>query len=74
MRVIAEGVVTATKEVGLNIVRLEGSSVAKGKEIINNSGLDIIAADDLDDAARRRRCPLRWLTAEGQHMCNRVRT
>ena len=54
--VIAEGVVTATKEVGLNIpliVRLEGTNVAKGKEIINNSGLDIIAADDLDDAAQK---------------------
>jgi succinyl-CoA synthetase beta subunit len=54
--VIAEGVVQATKEVGLKIplvVRLEGTNVAKGKEIINNSGLDIISADDLDDAAQK---------------------
>merc|ERR1719321_854349 len=53
--VIAEGVVTAVKEVGLKIplvVRLEGTNVALGKEIINKSGLDIIAADDLDDAAQ----------------------
>jgi succinyl-CoA synthetase beta subunit len=54
--VIAEGVVAATKEVGLKIplvVRLEGTNVALGKEIIQNSGLDIIAADDLDDAAQK---------------------
>ena len=54
--VIAEGVVTAVKEVGLNVplvVRLEGTNVEKGKEIINNSGLDIIAAEDLDDAAQK---------------------
>jgi len=54
--VIAEGVVTATKEVGLKIpliVRLEGTNVAKGKEIINNSGLAIVSADDLDDAAQK---------------------
>lgn len=54
--VIAEGVVTATKEVGLKIplvVRLEGTNVAKGKEIIENSGLAITAAADLDDAAKK---------------------
>jgi len=54
--VIAEGVVAATKEVGLKIpliVRLEGTNVAKGKEIINASGLDIVSADDLDDAAQK---------------------
>jgi succinyl-CoA synthetase beta subunit len=54
--VIAEGVVQATKEVGLKIpliVRLEGTNVEKGKEIINSSGLDIISADDLDDAAQK---------------------
>jgi succinyl-CoA synthetase beta subunit len=54
--VIAEGVVQATKEVGLKIpliVRLEGTNVEKGKEIINTSGLDIISADDLDDAAKK---------------------
>jgi succinyl-CoA synthetase beta subunit len=54
--VIAEGVVAATKEVGLKIpliVRLEGTNVAKGKEIIKNSGLAITSADDLDDAAQK---------------------
>jgi succinyl-CoA synthetase beta subunit len=54
--VIAEGVVQATKEVGLKIpliVRLEGTNVAKGKEIIANSGLNITAAADLDDAAQK---------------------
>ncbi len=54
--VIAEGVVAAVREVGLKVplvVRLEGTNVEKGKEIINNSGLDVIAADDLDDAAQK---------------------
>jgi len=54
--VIAEGVVAATKEVGLKIpliVRLEGTNVQAGKDIINASGLDIIAAEDLDDAAQK---------------------
>ena len=54
--VIAEGVVAAVKEVGLKVplvVRLEGTNVEKGKEIINNSGLDVIAADDLGDAAAK---------------------
>jgi len=54
--VIAEGVVQATKEVGLKIpliVRLEGTNVAEGKEIIKKSGLNIISADDLDDAAKK---------------------
>ena len=54
--VIAEGVVSAVKEVGLEVplvVRLEGTNVGKGKEIINNSGLDVIAADDLKDGAQK---------------------
>jgi len=54
--VIAEGVVTAVKDVGLKVplvVRLEGTNVKKGKEIINSSDLDVIAADDLDDAAQK---------------------
>ncbi len=54
--VIAEGVVSAVKEVGLKVplvVRLEGTNVEKGKEIINNSGLDVIAADDLKDGAEK---------------------
>lgn len=54
--VIAEGVVQAVKEVGLDVplvVRLEGTKVKEGKDIINNSGLNVIAADDLDDAAQK---------------------
>jgi len=54
--VIAEGVVAAVKEVGLKVplvVRLEGTNVALDKKIINESGLDVIAADDLDDAAQK---------------------
>ncbi|WP_209506535.1 MULTISPECIES: ADP-forming succinate--CoA ligase subunit beta [unclassified Ruegeria] len=54
--VIAEGVVAAVKEVGLQVplvVRLEGTNVEKGKEIINNSGLDVIAADNLKDGAEK---------------------
>ena len=54
--VIAEGVVAAVKEVGLKVplvVRLEGTNVEKGKEIINTSGLDVIAADNLKDGAEK---------------------
>ena len=54
--VIAEGVVAAVKEVGLQVplvVRLEGTNVEKGKDIINNSGLDVIAANDLRDGAKK---------------------
>lgn len=54
--VIAEGVVAAAKEVKLSVplvVRLEGTNVALGKEIIANSGLSIIAANDLGDAAQK---------------------
>ncbi len=54
--IIAEGVVAAVKEVGLEVplvVRLEGTNVEKGKKIINESGLNVIAADDLDDAAQK---------------------
>ncbi len=54
--VIAEGVITAVKEVGLEVplvVRLEGTKVEEGKALINASGLNVIAADDLDDAAQK---------------------
>ncbi len=54
--VIAEGVVTAVKEVGLQVplvVRLEGTNVDQGKEIINSSGLNVIAADNLKDGAEK---------------------
>jgi succinyl-CoA synthetase beta subunit len=54
--VIAEGVLAAVKEVGLTVplvVRLEGTNVDLGKKIINESGLNVISADDLDDAAQK---------------------
>jgi succinyl-CoA synthetase beta subunit len=54
--VIAQGIVSAAKEVGLQmplIVRLEGTNVEKGKEILRNSEMSIIPADDLDDAAHK---------------------
>jgi len=54
--VIAAGVVAAVTEVGLHIplvVRLEGTNVELGKQIIDESGLNVISADDLDDAAQK---------------------
>jgi succinyl-CoA synthetase beta subunit len=54
--VIAEGVVAAVKEVGLKVplvVRLEGTNVDLGKDILRKSGLNVIPADDLDDAAKK---------------------
>ena len=54
--VIAEGVIAAVKEVGLQVplvVRLEGTNVDLGKKIIRESGLNVIPADDLDDAAAK---------------------
>ncbi len=54
--VIAEGVVSAVKEVGLKVplvVRLEGTNVEEGKRIINESDVDVIAADDLKDGAQK---------------------
>ncbi len=54
--IIAEGVIAAVREVGLTVplvVRLEGTNVEKGKAILKESGLDVIPADDLDDAAQK---------------------
>jgi succinyl-CoA synthetase beta subunit len=54
--VIAEGVIAAVKEVGLQVplvVRLEGTNVELGKKTISESGLNVIPADDLDDAAQK---------------------
>ncbi|MBQ1541107.1 ADP-forming succinate--CoA ligase subunit beta [Caulobacter sp. CCUG 60055] len=54
--IIAEGVVEAVKEVGLKVplvVRLEGTNVELGKKIINESGLNVIAANDLSDGAEK---------------------
>lgn len=54
--VVAQGIVDAVREMKLDlplIVRLEGTNVAKGKEILKNSGLNIIPASDLGDAAKK---------------------
>ena len=54
--IIAEGIVAAAREVSLNVplvVRLEGTNVQQGKDILAGSGLPIIAANDLGDAARK---------------------
>ena len=54
--VIAEGIVAAAKEVNLSVplvVRLEGTNVEQGKEILSNSGLAIVPANDLGDAAKK---------------------
>jgi len=53
---IAEGIIAAVREVGVQVpvvVRLEGTNVKKGKQLLNESGLAIIAADDLNDAAKK---------------------
>ena len=53
---IAEGIIAAIREVGVSVpvvVRLEGTNVDKGKALLNKSGLAIIAADDLNDAAQK---------------------
>lgn len=53
--IIAEGIITAVKEVGIKIpviVRLEGTNVALGKDMLKQSGLNIISADGLTDAAQ----------------------
>ena len=53
---IAEGIIAAVREVGVTVpvvVRLEGTNVKKGKQLLNESGLAIIAADDLNDAAQK---------------------
>jgi succinyl-CoA synthetase beta subunit len=54
--VVAEGVVAAAREVGLTVplvVRLEGTNVELGKRIIKGSGLNVVSADNLDDAAQK---------------------
>ena len=53
---IADGIVAAAKEVNLSVplvVRLEGTNVQEGKDILANSGLPIVAANDLGDAAKK---------------------
>lgn len=54
--IIADGIVAAAKELKISVplvVRLEGTNVKEGKEILNNSGIDIVSATDLDDAAKK---------------------
>jgi succinyl-CoA synthetase beta subunit len=54
--VIANGIIQAAKDVNLQVplvVRLEGTNVAEGKAILANSGLAIVAADNLGDAAQK---------------------
>ena len=54
--IIANGIVEAAKEVNLSVplvVRLEGTNVDLGKEILEKSGVAIIPANDLDDAAQK---------------------
>jgi succinyl-CoA synthetase beta subunit len=54
--IIADGIVAAAKEVNLSVplvVRLEGTNVQQGKDILANSGLPIVAANDLGDAAEK---------------------
>jgi succinyl-CoA synthetase beta subunit len=54
--IIATGVVEAAKQVSLNVplvVRLEGTNVARGKEILAESGLNIVSADGMADAAQK---------------------
>ena len=65
--VIAEGVIAAVRDVGLEVplvVRLEGTNVQLGKDIISKSGLNVIPADDLDDAAQKIVTAVR---AAGEH-------
>jgi succinyl-CoA synthetase beta subunit len=53
---IAEGIIAAVKEVGVEVpvvVRLEGTNAELGREVLGNSGLDIIAAESLTDAAEK---------------------
>ena len=54
--VLAQGVVDAAKEINISVplvVRLAGTNFKEGKEILDNSGLKIISANDLDDAAQK---------------------
>ena len=54
--VIAEGIVSAAKELKISVplvVRLEGTNVDQGKKILENSGIEIVSANDLDDAAKK---------------------
>jgi succinyl-CoA synthetase beta subunit len=54
--VLAEGIVAAAREINLHVplvVRLEGTNVELGRRILSQSGLSLIAGDNLEDAARK---------------------
>ena len=54
--VLAQGVVDAAKEINISVplvVRLAGTNFQEGKEILDNSGLELISAENLDDAAKK---------------------
>lgn len=54
--IIAEGIIEASRSLDLKVpvvVRLEGTNVEKGKQLLEASGLELITADDLDDAAQK---------------------
>ena len=54
--IIAEGIVGAAKEIGIKVplvVRLEGTNVAIGRKILEESGLNIVTSNELDDAAKK---------------------
>ena len=54
--VLAQGVVDAAKEININVplvVRLAGTNFKEGKEILDKSGLELISAENLDDAAKK---------------------
>ena len=54
--ILAQGVVDAAKEIDINVplvVRLAGTNFKEGKEILDNSGLKLISANDLNDAAKK---------------------
>lgn len=54
--IIAGGIIAAAKKISLDkplVVRLEGTNVAKGQELIAESGIEVVLADDLDDAAEK---------------------
>ena len=56
MYIIAEGIIAAAKELEISVplvVRLEGTNVEEGKAILEKSDVDVIAANDLDDAAKK---------------------
>src|SRR3546814_6266042 len=68
--IIAEGIVAAAKEVNLSVplvVRLEGTNVHKGKEILANSGLAIVPANDLGDAAKKIVAEVRSAARSEEH-------